>query len=81
MPFSVTRRRTAGTTGACCESRRSGAGDRGGAVLALEVELDGLADPHVLDAGPAQAVQRVLDRLALHVQDAGLEEHVDLGAH
>ena len=31
--------------------------------------------PGVLD------VQRVLDRLALHVEDARLEEHVNLGAH
>ena len=34
-----------------------------------------------LDAAPAQAVQGLLDGLALDVEDAGLQEHVDRGAH
>ncbi len=53
----------------------------GGRVLGGEVELDGLADADVLDAAPAQAVQRLLDRLALHVEDAGLQDHVDFRLH
>jgi hypothetical protein len=46
-----------------------------------QVELDGAAHPHARDVGPAQAVQGGFDGLALDVEDAGLEEHLDLGFH
>jgi hypothetical protein len=49
--------------------------------LAAKVELDGAADADVLDARPAQAVQRLFDGLALHVEDAGLQENMDRRAH
>src|SRR5688572_10316117 len=38
-----------------------------------EVELDQLAGADVLDPAEAEAFQRMVDRLALRVEDAGLE--------
>ena len=52
-----------------------------GAVAGGEVELDGLADADVVDAAEAQAVQGAFDSLALDVEDAGLEEDLNLSFH
>ena len=38
-----------------------------------EVELDQLARADVVDAGKAEPFERVVDRLALRVEDAGLQ--------
>jgi hypothetical protein len=35
----------------------------------------------MFDAVPAQTVEGVFDRLALDVEDAGLEVHMDRSAH
>ena len=52
-----------------------------GAVIAGDVELDGLADTGVADAGEAEAMKRALDGLALDVKHARLEENLNFSAH
>ena len=52
-----------------------------GAVGDGQVKGDHPADADVLRIGPAQTVQGAFDGLALHVEDAGLEEYVDGGFH
>src|SRR6185437_5324524 len=42
-----------------------------------KIELDQLARPHVVDSGKAQALQRMVDGLALRIEDAGFEGDED----
>src|SRR5205085_1447942 len=46
-----------------------------------EVELDELAGADVVDAREAEAFQRMVDRLALRVEDAVLQRDIDSGFH
>ncbi len=46
-------------------------------VLAVDVEFDGAADADVGDVLPTQTVKSAFNRLALNVQNAGLQEHVN----
>ena len=46
-----------------------------------EVELDHLAHADLADAVEAERAERVAHRLALRVEDAGLERHVHAGLH
>ena len=47
----------------------------------VELELDELALAHVADFGEAQAIERMSDGLALGIEHAVLERHVDSGFH
>src|SRR3546814_6636638 len=44
-----------------------------------QVELDQLSGAHVVDSGETEAFQRVVDRLALRVEDAVLQRDIDAG--
>src|SRR6185503_8285202 len=46
-----------------------------------QVQFDELAGANVVHARKAQALQRVMDRLALRVEDAGLESDEDARFH
>src|SRR5262249_29138443 len=46
-----------------------------------QIDLDVFALPHVVDAAKAQVRQRVLDRLALRVEDTGLKRDPDTRLH
>ena len=46
-----------------------------------KVELDQLARADVVDAGKAEALERMVDRLALRVEHAGLEGDEDARFH
>jgi hypothetical protein len=47
----------------------------------IEVELDQLAGAHLVDAGKAEALQRMVDRLSLRVENPLLQGDVDSGLH
>ena len=51
------------------------------ASLAVEIDLDHLADAHLAHAGEAERAQRVAHRLALRVEDAGLQRHLHARLH
>ena len=46
-----------------------------------EIDLDVLPLAHVRDTGEAEATERILDGLALGIEDAVLERDADAGFH
>ena len=52
-----------------------------GPVAAVDLDVEHLALAHAGDAGDAERLQRALDRLALRVEDAGLQGDGDAGFH
>src|SRR4029079_7930478 len=54
---------------------------RAGAVGALDLDIEDLALTHTGNAGNAERAQRALDRLALRVENAGLQRDSDTGFH
>src|SRR5690606_15879250 len=53
----------------------------GVADIVGDIELDEAAGAHVAHAAEAQSLQRVMDRLALRVENPWLERHIDLDFH
>src|SRR5262249_2300258 len=51
------------------------------AVARLDLDVEHLALTHAGHACDSERLERALDRLALRVEDAGLEGHGDAGLH
>ncbi len=52
-----------------------------GAVAVGDLDVEHLALAHAGDAGDAERFERALDRLALRIENAGLECDCDAGLH